>query len=529
MARILVQLKLRLLRNALRASTAAKVSFIISTAVAVLVAAGTFTVLALLRGQPASVDLSTVLFTLFAFGWLILPIFAFGLDSTLDPATLALYPLRTRPLAAGLLAASASGAWPLANVIGLLGVTVGLARGALGVLVAVVAVLLQVLFCIALARFVTTGMAGLLRSRRGKDLAAFMVIPIFALYEFFTQVVPQVAAEGKLSASSFAGVDAWLRWLPPGPAAHAIGDASDGHPGLAVARLALLAAVIVVLVWLWVRSLGRALVTADASTQSSRVRGAALPLARSGLRGTVAARFWVYQRRDPLSLVYWVMTAVIMVAASISTILGRHPHPGIVLLSAVLGAGFVGAFHANAVGLTGEPFILEALALRGRRQLRSYFSGQDIVLGVIAVPLLTVVSFGLAAAAKNPAEGFVALAVGLAGLGAALAVANIFTVVLPYPMAKRAGSPMPQSAQGSGAYALGSNLGTLACVAVAAVPVIVAANLTSADPAEVRVPALLVCAAAYGLALAWIGVRIAARAAEGKLPELCQVAIRSKL
>ena len=34
------------------------------------------------------------------------------------------------------------------------------------------AVLLQVLFCITLARLVTTSMAGLLRSRRGKDLAA---------------------------------------------------------------------------------------------------------------------------------------------------------------------------------------------------------------------------------------------------------------------------------------------------------------------------------------------------------------------
>jgi hypothetical protein len=88
---------------------------------------------------------------------------------------------------------------------------------------------------------------------------------------------------------------------------------------------------------------------------------------------------------------------------------------------------------------------------------------------------------------------------------------------------------MPQSAQGSGAHALGSNLGTLACVAVAAAPVIVAANLTSAGPAQVRVPVLLVCAAAFGLALAWTGVRIAARVAEGKLPELCQVAIRTRL
>jgi ABC-2 type transport system permease protein len=58
--------------------------------------------------------------------------------------------------------------------------------------------------------------------------------------------------------------------------------------------------------------------------------------------------------------------------------------------------------------------------------------------------------------------------------------------------------------------------------------VIVAAVLTSIGPAAVRIPALAACAATYGLALAWAGVRIAARAAEGKLPELCQVAIRSR-
>jgi hypothetical protein len=40
---------------------------------------------------------------------------------------------------------------------------------------------------------------------------------------------------------------------------------------------------------------------------------------------------------------------------------------------------------------------------------------------------------------------------------------------------------------------------------------------------------LTVCAAAYGLALAWAGVRIAANAAEGKMPELCQVAMASQV
>ena len=208
MAGLLVRLKLRLLTNALRSSPVAKVSFIISATLACVLAVGAFVVLALLRGQSTAVDLTTVIFTVFAFGWLILPIFAFGLDSTLDPATLALYPLRTRPLAGGLLAASASGAWPLANLLGLLGVTVGLASGAFGILVAVVAVLLQVLFCITLARFVTTGLAGLLRSRRGKDLAAFLVIPIVALYALFAQVMPKAAAGVTIIPASFTGLDA---------------------------------------------------------------------------------------------------------------------------------------------------------------------------------------------------------------------------------------------------------------------------------------------------------------------------------
>ena len=43
-------------------------------------------------------DLTAVIFTVFAFGWLIAPIMVFGVDSTLDPSTLALSPLRTRKL-----------------------------------------------------------------------------------------------------------------------------------------------------------------------------------------------------------------------------------------------------------------------------------------------------------------------------------------------------------------------------------------------------------------------------------------------
>ncbi|HEY3980730.1 MAG TPA: hypothetical protein VGM79_25860 [Streptosporangiaceae bacterium] len=527
MARLFVQLKLRILVNALRSSVRGKTSFVISTTVAVLVAAGTFTVLALLRGQAAPADLTTVIFTLFGFGWLILPLLAFGLDSTLDPATLSMYPLRTRPLAVGLLAASATGAWPAANVIGLLGVTIGLARGGLGELVAVVAVLLQVLFSIVLARFVITGLAGVLRSRRGKDFAVFLFIPIVACYELFTQVVPRLAASGQLTAASFAGVDPWLRWLPPGLAAHAISDASHGRPGAALLRLALLAAIIIALAWLWVRALGHALVSPDSSTQSAQVHTGTLPLGRYGLLGAVTAKVWIYQRREPMMLVTWGIVAIIMVAASITALIGTQRHAGVLLLGAVLGAGFLGVFNANAIGATGPAFIFEAMALNSRRALRDYLTGQIIVRGVIGAPLLAAVSLGLAALAGNMSYGLVGVAVDLAGLGAALGLTSIFTVGVAFPVRRRIGSPTLQPAEGYTSYGVGSTFGNLLGVAAATAPVIIIGLTTSAAPAAIRVPALLLGSAAYGLALAWAGVRIAAGEAEAKLPELCQTAFAS--
>jgi len=523
---LIVSLKLRSLGNAVRWSRRARIGFILSTTMAAVVAIAVFTSLAGMRGHGGAVDEATAVFTMFAFAWLVLPIFSFGLDATLDPATLAPYPLRARPLAVGLLAASAAGVWPLANVIGLLGVTVGLARGAPGLLIAPVAVLLQVLFCITLARFATTSLARLLRSRRGKDLAAFLLLPVFALYQVITQVVPRMAFEGRLRPDSFAGLDRWLRWLPPGLAAHAVRYASAGRTGTALLCLLLLAAVTVVLGWLWLGILRRALVTVDTTTQSSAVRQRGLPFARFGLRGAVAARFWIYQRREPSSLIYWGIVGVVMIASSASSLL-TPSYRGALLSSAGIGAALLAIFHSNSAGMTGPAFVYEAMAMTSRRALRCYFSGQNLALSVIAVPLLTVISFGLAAVAGHPEAGFLAVAVDFAGIGASMALSNIFTARLPYPTEKREGSPVRGAAQGHAARALSATLGSLLGTAVAVSPVAAAQVLTSADPAAVRIPALLACAACYGIALAWAGVRVAARVAEPMLPELCQIALHS--
>ena len=236
----------------------------------------------------------------------------------------------------------------------------------------------------------------------------------------------------------------------------------------------------------------------------------------------------LYQRREPLSVTYWAMTVVIMAAVSVSTITTPA------YLVAVLGsAGFAGAFiaifHANSIGLTGPGFGLEAMALTGRRALRAYFSGQNIALGLVAVPLLAVVSFGIASVARHPVDGFLGLAVDLAAIGAGLAVSNILTAGLAYPVEKRAGNPAPRPADGYSGY---PPLGALACivsVAVAITPVVLVSLFTRSDPAAIRMPLLVLGAAGYGFVLVWAGMRYAAAMAAQKLPELCQVALRSRL
>ena len=153
--------------------------------------------------------------------------------------------------------------------------------------------------------------------------------------------------------------------------------------------------------------------TVDTSAQSSAVRGAALPFGRYGLRGTVAARFWIYQRRDPNSIIYWCITGVVMIAVSISTIL-TPKYLGALLGSAALGPALIAVLQSDSIGMSGPSFGFEAMALTGRRAMRAYFSGQNIAIGMIAVPLLTLISFGLAAVARHPVDGFLGMAVDLA-------------------------------------------------------------------------------------------------------------------
>ena len=196
--------------------------------------------------------------------------------------------------------------------------------------------------------------------------------------------------------------------------------------------------------------------TADTTTQSAAVHGAALPFARYGLRGTVAARFWIYQRREPVSVIYWGIVVVIMAATSVSTIRTPAYHVALIL-SAVLGAAFVGIFRANTIGLTGPGFGLEAMALSGRRACAR------------TSPARTSPSASSRCRCSPRSRSAWPRWPGIRWTGSwpgggpgrhrrgAWALANIFTAALAYPAEKRAGNPTPRPASGYMGYSLGGN------------------------------------------------------------------------
>ncbi|MFD2355640.1 hypothetical protein ACFSTC_49785 [Nonomuraea ferruginea] len=85
---------------------------------AFLAALGFFLMSLVRLAQPEiAADIVIVVFTLFLVSWMIVPLLAFGLDDTLDPARLALFPLPTARLAVGMFTASATGVWPTATLI----------------------------------------------------------------------------------------------------------------------------------------------------------------------------------------------------------------------------------------------------------------------------------------------------------------------------------------------------------------------------------------------------------------------------
>ncbi|NUT09110.1 MAG: hypothetical protein HOQ38_01440 [Nonomuraea sp.] len=508
---LFARLKLRLLVGNLRGDVQRKLGFVFTLLAATGLAGLGFLLMSLLRLAPDDVaaELVIVAFTLFLLSWMIVPLLAFGLDDTLDPARLSLFPLRTRELAIGMFTASATGAWPLAMLIVTAGALVGLPTTLGGVLLGVPAVLLQFALCVVTSRLITTSLSGALRSRRGRD-----VLAVAALFVVLLAQLPNLLMNGGVGdpgalLHQMAGV---LRWTPPGMAAHAMAD--GGLAGLA--ELVVLAVLVVVLAWLWVKALGRALVSPDSSTQAASVRresGLVDRFLPDGPLAAVVTKELKYIRREPRFRVGWFSSVVVTVilAFSLNNSTQGQAGPMLPVLLTGMGALMIALQSGNAFGIDGRSLWMNAVVFGSEEDLRRDLAGRHIANSLIAAPLLLLIAVAAALLMGAPQAVVPAFLTGLGALGIGLGVGSVTSVTIPYTMPERMNA-FSGAAPGQGGQAFASSIGAMLGIVLMSLPILL--------PMVFGLVWVSVLAPFYGLLIEVLGRRLAGKIGFPRLPEL---------
>ncbi|WP_030419418.1 transporter [Streptomyces sp. SCSIO 75703] len=516
---VLIRLKLSLLRNGLRQSGGRKAAWIASAVVVLLFTALQTLGLIALRGHAHADALIVLMAAVLALGWAVMPLFFSSGDETLDPTRLVMLPLRPQPLVRALLVSSLVGIGPLFTLCVFAGSVVALAHGAAAFVVGVIGVVLAVLVCVTLARTVAAANTRLLTSRKGRDLAVLSGLVVAVGAQLVNFGAQRLGTGGLAQLEPAADV---LRWVPPGTAVGAVAAASEGRYGTALAQLALTAAALVLLLWVWSRHLTRLMTSPDGSTlaaaddRPARERGSA-GLARwlpAGRTGTTMERTLRYVWRDPKTKSAWVTALAI---GLIVPVFNAWQGTGSVYFSC-FAAGMLGIQMYNQFGQDTSAFWLVAITISSSRDAYVELRGRALALLLVTLPYATLVTVVTTAMLGDWAALPPALGLSFALLGAMLATGAWTSARFPYSIPQEG---FKNVAPGQVGLAWISIVGGMVGAALLCAPVIAATiwlNVSAAGESWRWL--LLPAGAAYGGALTLLGLRMAAPRTAARLPEI---------
>ncbi|KQT02397.1 hypothetical protein [Cellulomonas sp. Leaf395] len=507
----LVRLKLTLLRNALRRSPWQVVGLVVAAlygVVALAIVVGSMVVLSV--QEPDIRGLVTVLVgSVLILGWWVVPLIAFGVDSTIDPARFVTFAIPRRSLLTGL---------ALAGVIGVPGVaTVGAALAMAGVwwrtptalVVGLLCSVLAVATCVIGARATTSAASALVTGRRFREvMAAVAVLPVIVA----GPVLGRLTSGAAITADVLEHVADLLSWTPFGAAWAVPGDVAEGQWGLATARFVIAVATLAVVAVVWDRSLAHALVNPAHQKVSSKGRGLgwfdrlpATPL------GAVTARCLTYWARDPR---YALAVAVVPVLAVVLYIVS--PGGGVLLLIGPLAAYLMGWGISADVAYDGSAFWTHLAApLRGTADRL----GRVIAAGAIAVPAVTILVVGSALVASQANAIVALLGLSFGVLLTSLGGSSILSALVVYPVQLPGESPF-QTKQGASTASVVSQLVGWLAVMVVCLPEMILALLAVRGGSVALGWVTLVVGVVLGAVLLTIGVRVGGRTLDRTGPGL---------
>jgi ABC-2 type transport system permease protein len=450
---VLIRMRWRVLRHSLRGKQAGLtvlglLAGLVAAAFTLLVAASDF-------DEPGvGTDVLAAVYLMWTVGWLFAPVLTSGGDETLRPEHFALLPLSPRQLAAGLLGAAFVGVPAVVTAVAFLGLLLH-ASGA-HILVALIAVPLQLIFVVLLSRVTLAALGAALRSRRGRDLG-ILLTAFVGMSGFLVQLL--IRSFGPALASGDSPVlSAILRSLPSGWGTVAVSSSW----AVAVACLVGLAALNLLLLVVWGTLLARRTtrVAAVAGAVRNRAFGSRTPL---GAVINKELRTWVRDVRRRVALLSMLVVALItsfgpMLSGGDS---GPEPFGGLtVVLFGALLAGNLYGMDGSSMWHTLVVPGAELVDVRGRQLAWLTIVGPVTLLFAILMPALS-----------DPAmyPWVLALAPALLGGGAGLVV--VLSVFTAYAMPDQKASPFA-AGRSPGLLRGLTQIGITLLLAVAVLPVV---------------------------------------------------------
>lgn len=520
MARLFVRLKLSLLAGGFRRGWQQLVGMIVAAvlllpsgiALGIGVAVGG-------RSLEQGGDLVVVVVALAGVFWLLGPPLFFGVDETLDPARLALLPLRRRDLVVGMTAASLVGIGPAITALILLGAVVGSTTSPAGAVIAALAAVVQLAACVLAARAVTTSLSVRLRSRRGRDLAGLLLVlgiitvsqaPNLLLNVF--DVGARGITETLRTAARFLGL------TPFGWAGAAMAAARDGRLPEAAGWLAATGLLAVALAWWWLRALAVLTTRPEQAGPARRDDEDLFPrvvrwLPRNRL-GAGAAREVRYFAREPRYRLAAIIQAGFGIVIVVGSVIAFDRDPRAVLMIAAL-AFPLSLATLNAFGAdSGATWLLVAVGGDHRADLL----GKNVGAGLAALPFTLLATVAAAAVTGGWAYVPVALLVLVGAYALACGVGDVISVVAPFAQPELGGNVFGAR---SGANVVTALLQVLAILVLGVLTApLAAATIFGALRSPGALLAVAVGAPLYGAALGWLGLTLAARHLSSRGPEV---------
>jgi ABC-2 type transport system permease protein len=258
---------------------------------------------------------------LFFAAWVTLPVIIFPLDENLDPQQLAVLPISYRDMVTGLAAASFVAPATVVPLLVLGANSVVLRNGWWMVLPA------SVVFVGLLAvgsQLFSSAISAILRTRRGRDVATFLILGLaagsFFVYRSISTTIDELGLSGAVAANPI--ID-WAAVLPPVAAQRAIVEAAAGNPLAALGYLIAAAAGLFVLASAWRRLLGWMLTTPQEGSQpAARARRSGFTSGPWGVIPTLARKELRFYIRDPRQRLVWTGTVIFVGLAVAGTIMG---------------------------------------------------------------------------------------------------------------------------------------------------------------------------------------------------------------